>query len=449
MKWGPLGPLFSTKEIMDNLKEKKLVELREIAKDLGIESISKYRKDELIKLIEQENINKDEQKKEDEENDLGEKFDCDGILEILPDGYGFLRTEMYESGDDDIYVPPKQIKMFRLKTGDYIRGIAREKHARDKFAPLIYVSDVNGIKPGVAFNRPMFEDLTPIYPNEKISLETGKNHFSERIIDFISPIGRGQRGLIVSQPKAGKTTLIKDIERSIEKNYDDIKIIVLLIDERPEEVTDFIRYVNEYRDPNNELMRTEVAASTFDKPPQSHIDMAEMVLERAKRFVEEKKDVVILLDSITRLARAYNIMTPQSGRTLSGGLDPLALVGPKQFFGAARNIEGGGSLSILATALVDTGSRMDDMIFEEFKGTGNMEIHLDRRLADRRIFPAINIEKSSTRREDLLLTDRELEAVVKLRKSNMSNAESIVELIDWMKRTESNKQFIDLINKSY
>lgn len=436
---------------MDNLKEKKLVELREIAKDLGIESISKYRKDELIKLIEQENINKDEQKKEDEENDLGEKFDCEGILEILPDGYGFLRTEMYESGDDDIYVPPKQIKMFRLKTGDYIRGIAREKHARDKFAPLIYVSDVNGIKPGVVFNRPMFEDLTPIYPNEKISLETSKNHFSERIIDFISPIGRGQRGLIVSQPKAGKTTLIKDIERSIEKNYDDIKIIVLLIDERPEEVTDFIRYVNEYRDPNNELMRTEVAASTFDKPPQSHIDMAEMVLERAKRFVEEKKDVVILLDSITRLARAYNIMTPQSGRTLSGGLDPLALVGPKQFFGAARNIEGGGcgSLSILATALVDTGSRMDDMIFEEFKGTGNMEIHLDRRLADRRIFPAINIEKSSTRREDLLLTDRELEAVVKLRKSNMSNAESIVELIDWMKRTESNKQFIDLINKSY
>lgn len=446
---GASGLLFSIKEYMDNLKDKKLVELKELAKEMGIESISKYRKDELIKLIEEEEANRNEEKKEEAENDLGQKFDCDGILEILPDGYGFLRTQLYESGDDDIYVPPKQIKMFRLKTGDYIRGIAREKHARDKFAPLIFVSDVNGINPGVAYNRPYFEDLTPIYPKEKISLETSKDHFSERIIDFISPIGRGQRGLIVSQPKAGKTTLIKDIERSIEKNYDDIKIIVLLIDERPEEVTDFIRYVNKYRDPENELMRTEVAASTFDKTPQSHIDMAEMVLERAKRFVEEKKDVVILLDSITRLARAYNIMTPQSGRTLSGGLDPLALVGPKQFFGAARNIEDGGSLTILATALVDTGSRMDDMIFEEFKGTGNMEIHLDRRLADRRIFPAINIEKSSTRREDLLLTDKELEAVIKLRKSNMNNAESIVELIDWMRRTEDNKKFIELINNSY
>ena len=242
--------------------------------------------------------------------------------------------------------------------------------------------------------------------------------------------------------------MIKDIERSLEKNYDDLKIIVLLIDERPEEVTDFIRFVNEYRDPENVLMRTEVAASTFDMPPQNHIDIAEMVLERAKRFVEEKKDVVILLDSLTRLARAYNIMTPQSGRTLSGGLDPLALVGPKQFFGAARNIENGGSLTILATALVDTGSRMDDMIFEEFKGTGNMEVHLDRRLSNRRIFPAINIEKSSTRRDDLLLSSEEMEAVYKLRKSDLNNTESIVELIDWMKRTKSNKQFVELVNSS-
>lgn len=433
---------------MDNLKDKKLVDLREIAEDLGIESISKYRKDELIKLIEEEENNKEEESKEARENDLGAKFDCDGILEILPDGFGFLRTQLYESGDDDIYVPPKQIKMFRLKTGDYIEGIAREKHDKDKFSPLIFVSTVNGIKPADAFNRDLFEDLTPIYPNERISVETDPKNISGRIIDVISPIGRGQRGLIVSQPKAGKTTLIKDIERSLEKNYHDLKIIVLLIDERPEEVTDFIRFVNEYRDPENVLMRTEVAASTFDMAPQSHIDIAEMVLERAKRFVEEKKDVVILLDSLTRLARAYNIMTPQSGRTLSGGLDPLALVGPKQFFGAARNIENGGSLTILATALVDTGSRMDDMIFEEFKGTGNMEIHLDRRLSNRRIFPAINIEKSSTRRDDLLLTKEELEAVYKLRKSDLNTTESIVELIDWMKRTKSNKQFVELINSS-
>ena len=433
---------------MDNLKDKKLVELRELAKDLGIESISKYRKDELIKLIEEENKNKEEENQEARENDLGSKFDCDGILEILPDGFGFLRTQLYESGDDDIYVPPKQIKMFRLKTGDYIEGIAREKHDKDKFSPLIFVSSVNGIKPGDAFNRPPFEDLTPIYPNERISVETDSKRLSGRIIDIISPIGRGQRGLIVSQPKAGKTTLIKEIERALEKNYDDLKILVLLIDERPEEVTDFIRFVNEYRDPENVLMRTEVAASTFDMPPQNHIDIAEMVLERAKRFVEEKKDVVILLDSITRLARAYNIMTPQSGRTLSGGLDPLALVGPKQFFGAARNIENGGSLTILATALVDTGSRMDDMIFEEFKGTGNMEIHLDRRLSNRRIFPAINIEKSSTRRDDLLLSKEEMEAIYKLRNSDLNTTESILELIDWMKRTKSNQDFVRLINSS-
>lgn len=433
---------------MDNLKDKKLVDLREIAKDLGVESISKYRKDELIKLIEEENKNKEEESQEARENDLGSKFDCDGILEILPDGFGFLRTQLYESGDDDIYVPPKQIKMFRLKTGDYIEGIAREKHDKDKFSPLIFVSSVNGIKPGDAFNRPPFEDLTPIYPNERISVETESKHLSGRIIDIISPIGRGQRGLIVSQPKAGKTTLIKEIERALEKNYDDLKILVLLIDERPEEVTDFIRFVNEYRDPENVLMRTEVAASTFDMPPQNHIDIAEMVLERAKRFVEEKKDVVILLDSITRLARAYNIMTPQSGRTLSGGLDPLALVGPKQFFGAARNIENGGSLTILATALVDTGSRMDDMIFEEFKGTGNMEIHLDRRLSNRRIFPAINIEKSSTRRDDLLLSKEEMEAIYKLRNSDLNTTESILELIDWMKRTKSNEDFVKLINSS-
>lgn len=433
---------------MTNLEDLKVTELREIAKDLEIPSVTKYKKDELIKLIEQTKKEKEEDQEESRQNDLGSKFDCEGVLEILPDGFGFLRSDLYEQGDDDIYVPPKQIKMFRLKTGDYIRGIAREKHDKDKFAPLIFVSDVNGIKPGDAFNRPVFEELTPIYPNDRIKLESSNDNVSGRIIDIVSPIGRGQRGLIVSQPKAGKTSLIKNIERSIERNYDDVKIFVLLIDERPEEVTDFIRYVNEYRDPDNDYMRTEVASSTFDMPPQNHIEIAEMVLERAKRFVEDKKDVVILLDSITRLARAYNITTPQSGRTLSGGLDPMALVGPKQFFGAARNIEDGGSLTILATALVDTGSRMDDMIFEEFKGTGNMEVHLDRRLSDRRIFPAINIEKSSTRREDLLLSKEELDAIYKLRKSDMDTTESIVELIDLMKKTKTNNQFIDLINKS-
>ena len=433
---------------MENLEEKLVAELREIAKDLEIPSVTKYKKDELIKLIEEKRREKEEEEKEKQDNDLGDKFDCEGVLEILPDGFGFLRSDLYEQGDDDIYVPPKQIKMFRLKTGDYIKGIAREKHDKDKFAPLIFVSDVNGIKPGDAYNRPVFEDLTPIYPNERIKLETTSDQISGRIIDIISPIGRGQRGLIVSQPKAGKTTLIKNIERSIEKNYDDVKIFVLLIDERPEEVTDLIRFVNEYRNPSNDYMRTEVASSTFDMSPQNHIEIAEIVLERAKRFVEDKKDVVILLDSITRLARAYNITTPQSGRTLSGGLDPMALVGPKQFFGAARNIEGGGSLTILATALVDTGSRMDDMIFEEFKGTGNMEIHLDRRLSDRRIFPAINIEKSSTRREELLLSKDELEAIYKIRKSEMDTTESIVELIDLIKRTPDNENLMKLINNS-
>lgn len=430
---------------MENYDEYKVTELRELAKELEISAVTKYKKDELIKLIEEAQKEKEEEK---QDNDLGAKFDCEGVLEILPDGFGFLRSDLYEQGDDDIYVPPKQIKMFRLKTGDYIKGIAREKHDKDKFAPLIFVSDVNGIKPGEAFKRTSFEDLTPIYPQERIKLETTSENISGRIIDIISPIGRGQRGLIVSQPKAGKTTLIKNIERSIEKNYDDIKVFVLLIDERPEEVTDFIRFVNEYRDPNNDYMRTEVASSTFDMPPQNHIEIAEMILERAKRFVEDKKDVVILLDSITRLARAYNIITPQSGRTLSGGLDPMALVGPKQFFGAARNIENGGSLTILSTALVDTGSRMDDLIFEEFKGTGNMEVHLDRRLSDRRIFPAINVEKSSTRREDLLLSKNELESIYKIRKSDLDNTESIIELIDLMKRTPSNEKFVELVNKT-
>ena len=340
--------------------------------------------------------------------------------------------------------------MFRLKTGDFIKGIARVKKDKDKFSPLIFVSDVNGLKAADAFNRSNFESLTPIYPNQKLKLETSKDKISQRIIDIIAPIGRGQRGLIVSQPKAGKTTLIKDIEYALEKNFDDLKILVLLIDERPEEVTDFKRFVNQYRDKDNELTRTEVAASTFDKAPQNHIYMQEMVLERAKRLVEDNKDVVILLDSITRLARAYNIMTPQSGRTLSDGLDPLALIGPKKFFGAARNIENGGSLTIIATALVDTGSRMDDMVYEEFKGTGNMELHLDRKLAQRRIFPAIDIEKSSTRKDNLLLSNKELEAVYKLRNSDMKDKMDFTnELINLMAKCKSNDEFVELINKTY
>ncbi|MGO3018732.1 MAG: transcription termination factor Rho [Anaerococcus sp.] len=438
-----------------NIENYKLVELKEFAKELEIKSIGQYKKAELIdeilktynKKIELENNNKEDN---NESFDLGEKFDCKGVLDLHEDGFGFLRTNDFEPSNEDIYVSPKTVKMFRLKTGDYIKGIAREKRDRDKYSPLIFVSDVNGLKPADAFNRPNFDTLTPIYPKEKLILETSKGSISQRIIDMVSPIGRGQRGLVVSQPKSGKTTLIKDIEVSLEKNYNDLKIIVLLIDERPEEVTDFKRYVNQYRDPENELTRTEVAASTFDQTPQNHINVAEMVIERAKRFVEDKKDVVILLDSITRLSRAYNIMTPQSGRTLSGGLDPLALVGPKKFFGAARNIENGGSLTIIATSLVDTGSRMDDMIYEEFKGTGNMEIHLSRELAQKRIFPAIDIEKSSTRKEELLLNQKELDAMYKVRRSKSNDNLNITrEFIDFMKRTKSNKEFISLVNKSF
>ncbi|MDD7464527.1 MAG: transcription termination factor Rho [Anaerococcus sp.] len=438
-----------------NIDNYKLKELKEVAKELEIKSISQYKKAELIdEILKAYNEKKDSGKYNQEDNDdsfdLGEKFDCKGILDLHEDGFGFLRTNNFEPSNEDIYVSPKQVKMFRLKTGDFIKGIARVKRDRDKFPPLIFVSDVNGLKPGDAFNRSNFDTLTPIYPKEKLILETSKDAISQRIIDVVAPIGKGQRGLVVSQPKAGKTTLIKDIELALEKNYDDLKILVLLIDERPEEVTDFKRFVNQYRDPENELTRTEVAASTFDQTPQNHINVAELVVERAKRLVEDKKDVVILLDSITRLSRAYNIMTPQSGRTLSGGLDPLALVGPKKFFGAARNIEDGGSLTIIATSLVDTGSRMDDMIYEEFKGTGNMEIHLNRELAQRRIFPAIDIDKSSTRKEELLLSKDELEAMYKIRRTGSKDKIELThQFIDFMKRTKSNKDFVSLINRSF
>jgi len=343
------------------------------------------------------------QKREGWNNGL-EKIESDdpveGVLEVLPDGYGFLRNENYLPGAKDIYVSPSQIRRFSLKTGDKIRGKGRIPKEGEKFQALLYVQSVNGDPPEVAAKRTPFEQLTPIYPNERITLETSPKELSTRLIDLIAPIGKGQRGMIVSPPKAGKTILLQKIANSITTNYPDIELIVLLIDERPEEVTDMQRSI-----------KGEVVYSTFDKVPEHHIKVAEMVLERAQRLVEHKKDVVILLDSITRLARAYNLTIPPTGRTLSGGLDPGALHSPKRFFGSARNIENGGSLTIIATALVDTGSRMDDVIYEEFKGTGNMEIHLDRKLSEKRIFPAIDINKSGTRREELLLSQKELESV--------------------------------------
>jgi len=364
----------------------------------------------------------------------------EGVLEVLPDGYGFLRSDNYLSGSKDIYVSPSQIRRFNLKTGDLIRGKGRIPKEGEKFQALLYVQTVNGDPPEVAARRIPFEKLTPIYPDERITLETDPKELSTRLIDLIAPIGKGQRGMIVSPPKAGKTILLKKIANAITANYPDIELIILLIDERPEEVTDMQRST-----------KAEIIYSTFDKVPEHHIKVAEMVLERAQRLVEHKKDVVILLDSITRLARAYNLTIPPTGRTLSGGLDPGALHSPKRFFGAARNIEFGGSLTIIATALVETGSRMDDVIYEEFKGTGNMEIHLDRRLSEKRIFPAIDINKSGTRREELLLTPKELEGIWAIRKamSNLGTAEVTEMLINKLMQTKSNEEFIYSLNLAF
>ncbi len=363
---------------------------------------------------------------------------AEGILEIHQDGYGFLRSDNYLSGDNDIYVSPSQIRRFKLKTGDKVFGITRPAKSGEKYKALLYVKSVNGMEPETCLERPDFDSLTPIYPREKITMETTPNNLSTRIIDLIAPIGKGQRGMIVSPPKAGKTTLLKAIANAISENHPEIEIIVLLIDERPEEVTDMKRSV-----------KGDVVYSTFDELPNNHTKVAEIVLERAKRLVEHGKDVVILLDSITRLARAYNLTIPATGRTLSGGLDPGALHKPKRFFGAARNLEEGGSLTILATALVETGSRMDDVIFEEFKGTGNMEIHLDRRLSEKRIFPALDINKSGTRREDLLLSQKELETIWSIRKAlgNASTQEVTESLIENLMSTKSNEEFIELMRK--
>ena len=421
-----------------------LAELKELAKEQGIKNISKMKKDELISALQElDSVDSKEEileeKGQTEQNNSGYKVTneddeiIEGILEVLPDGYGFLRGENYLPSPKDVYISPIQIKRFKLNTGDKIKGISRLPKEGEKFPALIFVGEVNGEAPEKAYRRKNFDDLIPIYPTERLRLETTPNEYAMRLIDLLSPIGKGQRGMIVAPPKVGKTTLLKKIANSITANNPEVSLIVLLIDERPEEVTDMKRSIN-----------GDVIYSTFDEIPEHHVKVAEMVLERAKRLTEQNKDVVILLDSITRLARAYNLVIPSSGRTLSGGFDPSALHKPKRFFGAARNIENGGSLTILATALVETGSKMDEVIFEEFKGTGNMEVHLDRKLSEKRIFPAIDINKSGTRREDLLLTKQEYDAVYAIRKamSNMNVAEMTEQLIDQIVTTKSNEELI-------
>lgn len=433
-----------------NYADMSLAQLRDVAKELQIKSAYKLKKQELI-----DEINKIHEAKEAEntasesalekpEQAEGEKSaksnvnQVEGILELLPDGFGFLRTDNYLSGTGDIYVSPTQIRRFNLKTGDEVTGKARFQKD-ERFPALIYVDTVNGDTLDVAINRKPFDSLTPIFPNKRIKLRTSQVDFATRLIDLIAPIGYGQRGLIVAPPKAGKTTILKNIAKSITESDKNIKLLVLLIDERPEEVTDMQRSID-----------GEVIYSTFDEPPEHHIKVAEIVIERAQRLVEHGRDVVILLDSITRLARAYNLTIPPTGRTLSGGLDPGALHKPKRFFGAARNIENGGSLTILATALTETGSRMDDMIYEEFKGTGNMEIHLDRKLSEKRIFPAVDIYKSGTRKEELLLSPRELEAMWAIRKAfgNMPAADVTENIINKLVMTKNNEVFVELILKS-
>ena len=430
-----------------DFKKYTLVELRQLAKEKGAKNVSKLKKDELLEFLENTENNNDSNEtqnlsemKNDETNDTGYKLTnsddqiVEGILEVLPDGYGFLRGDNYLSTSKDVYISPVQIRRFKLDKGDKVKRIARMPKEGEKFTALIYVGEVNGEAPEMAYRRRKFDDLIPIHPNERIHLETTPNEYAMRIIDLMLPIRKGQRGMIVAPPKVGKTTLLKKIANSISTNNPEIELIVLLIDERPEEVTDMRRSI-----------KGDVIYSTFDELPEHHVKVAEMVLERAKRLTEQNKDVVILLDSITRLARAYNLVIPSSGRTLSGGLDPSALHKPKKFFGAARNIENGGSLTILATALIETGSRMDDVIFEEFKGTGNMEVHLDRGLSEKRIFPAIDINKSGTRREELLLSPKELEVVFALRKamSTRSVSEVTEQLIEQMMSTKNNEEFLD------
>ena len=377
-----------------------------------------------------------------ENPELDSGISANGILEVMPDGYGFIRCENYLPGENDVYVSPSQIRRFNLKTGDIISGNTRIKTMQEKFSALLYIRSVNGFHPREAQMRPNFEDLTPIFPNERIRLETHQSATSMRIMDLVSPIGKGQRGMIVSQPKAGKTTLLKEVAQAVTTNNPDMHLIILLIDERPEEVTDIKEAI--------EGKNVEVIYSTFDELPEHHKRVSEMVIERARRLVEHKRDVMILLDSITRLARAYNLIVPPSGRTLSGGIDPAALHMPKRFFGAARNMREGGSLTILATALVGAGSRMDDVVYEEFKGTGNMELILDRKLSEKRVFPAIDITKSGTRREDLLLDREELEAVEIMRRAinGMKTDDAVESILNLFVRTRNNREFVQMVKKT-
>lgn len=467
---------------IENLKDKTLVDLREIAKAMKIKSVTKYKKDDLIDMIICGNVSEVGEstvvKSNDSEtgliqesnvggyvvselpkssiapskamparikpvdkgkqalnNETG-KVDVKGVLEVMEAGFGFMRFDNFESSDEDVYVSPSQIRKFRMRTGDKIFGVTRPPKTGEKFRALIYVKEVNGGSPVSNVQRPKFESLTPLYPTERMHLEETGRELSMRLIDLIAPIGKGQRGLIVAPPKAGKTILLQKIAKAIRRNHPDTEVIVLLIDERPEEVTEMKRSID-----------ADVIYSTFDEPPSHHIKVAEMVIERAKGLVEQKKDVVILLDSITRLARAYNLVIPSSGKTLSGGIDPNALHKPKKFFGAARNIEEGGSLTILATALVETGSKMDEVIFEEFKGTGNMELVLNRKLSEKRVFPAVDIKKSGTRREELLLSKEELAAVWSIRKAvgNQPITTITEQVIDRLMKTKTNKEFVELI----
>ncbi|MCJ7552445.1 MAG: transcription termination factor Rho [Ignavibacteriaceae bacterium] len=412
---------------ISELKSKKIVELNDLAKDLNIEGYSDLRKQELIFKILEAQTAKD-----------GLTF-SKGVLEVLPDGYGFLRSSDYNylPSPDDIYVSPSQIKKFSLRTGDFVSGQVRPPKEGERFFALLRVEAVNGLAPEDIRERTLFDNLTPVYPTKKLILESAPGEYAMRIMDMLSPIGKGQRGLIVSPPKSGKTILLQKIANSITRNHPEVKLIILLIDERPEEVTDMERSV-----------KAEVISSTFDEPAERHVQVADMVIEKAKRLVEANEDVIILLDSITRLARAHNIVVPHSGRILSGGVDSNALHKPKRFFGAARNTEDGGSLTIIATALIDTGSRMDDVIFEEFKGTGNMELVLNRDLSDRRIFPAMDVNRTGTRREDLLLKEDDLAKIYILRKiiSDFDPVEAMEFLLDKMRGTKTNKDFLNNMN---
>lgn len=432
-----------------------LATLKDLAKARGLKGISTMKKAELIERMLEEDEKEKKSAREtvkelsantgDKEVHDIDKLDsgitAHGILEVMQDGYGFIRSANYLPGENDVYVSPSQIRRFNLKTGDILEGNTRIKTQQEKFSALLYLSKINEMDPMKAMHRKNFEDMTPIFPNERLSLECGKTSTAMRIMDLMSPIGKGQRGMIVSPPKAGKTTLLKQVALSVQKNNPEVHLLILLIDERPEEVTDIRESIE---GPN-----VEVIYSTFDELPEHHKRVSEMVIERAKRLVEHKKDVMILIDSITRLARAYNLTVPPSGRTLSGGLDPAALHMPKRFFGAARNMREGGSLTILATALVDTGSKMDDVVYEEFKGTGNMELHLDRKLSEKRIFPAISLNKSGTRREDLLMDQEELEAIWAMRRAlSNSNPQEVTEtIIENLAHTRNNKDFIQVIKK--